>query len=772
MISPLLRSLARAITRLVAERPALIAVAALMVLAGLTTGMTKLELKTGYRGMFHVNDPLLADIEAMHRRYRSGDRLVIMLHAPGGDLLTRAGFAAIRRATEGLSALPETRRVTSLSTQRRLARTAIGPILVDLLPKSSPRTADGLEKLRRAVLEMPGAPGHLVTTTGSGALIHAEISPPPRDQTALAALMGKVRGLKLAIETSNPDLTVALGGLVVLNSAFVEAAERDMRSLFPAMAGLLCLGLWIFTRSWRGVLGPLVVVVAAILAALGSAGWLGLPITPILSIAPTIILGIGIADSLHVLVANDRARMAGRSAGPAFHGALRRNLAPIFLTTLTTGIGFLGLLFSKSPPFRDLGLVTAIGVAAALFFTITLLPIVAVCTRGEIRHRYDRIESWIGRMVDWTQTRRGFAFAVIVMMAVVALTGLAKTRSDDQLSGWFDHSVGFRQDLEAIRQVFGPTDRVSWTIPLPRDLDDIDVNFLDDLDAFALWLVAQPEAARVISPSTVLSGLTGPGPRKTKLALLKRWARSKNGKSPIEGLLADDHREARVIVTLASGSTWALRDLEAKAKEWLKTRASPLRRAQAAGPAWSLALLVSSSARAMLAGTAIAFVVIAACLGLILKSWRLGFAGLTAMILPPALIYGIWSWLGRPVGLAESVVAATSLGLLVDTSIHILSRYQSGRTRRMAPRVRIRRAFEAAGPALCVGFMILIAGFAVLILSPFQGNMHFGLLTASTLAVGLPVALLVLPFGLADDPRSSGPPRDQSISTISGSPPA
>lgn len=744
-------STARAIIRLVVKRPVMVAIVALALLGVLASGLQRLEIKTGYRGMFHADDPLLGEIEAIHRRYRSGDGLVIVLRATDGNVLNRVGLGAIRHLTESLSALPETRWVTSLSTQRRVALTAIGPILVDLVPKDLPRTDDASRNLRRTILEARGEAGNLVTAAGDATLLRAAITLPGQDHAALLTFMKTARDLQRDIETANPGLTIALGGLVVLNSAFVEAAERDMRWLFPAMAGLLCLGLWVFTKSWRGVFGPLVVVVAAVLAALGTAGWLALPVTPILSIAPTIILGIGIADSLHVLVATDRARLDGTRAGSALYRALRRNLAPIVLTTATTGVGFLSLMFSESPPFRDLGLVTAIGVTAALFFTLTLLPVISLGAPGKIRSRYDRMESWIGRVVDRVQGRRGLALAMAVVLIVVAAIGLSKTRSDDELSEWFDRSVGFRQDLDTIRASFGPTERASWVIPLGDAMVDIDAAFLTRLDAFSRWLTEQPEVVRTVTLSSVLSSLTGTGSRAAEIATLRHLVRVKKGREQISALLSTDLDETRILVTLTNGSTHALRSLAARARTWLRGQAAPLKHAHPAGPAWSLATLISASARAMLTGTAIAFLVIAGCLGLVLRSWRLGMVGLVAMTVPPALVYGIWSWSGRSVGLAESVVAATSLGLLVDASIHILTRYQTRKSRDLDRQTRVRLAFEAAGPALLVGFLILIAGFAVLTLSPFRGNMHFGLLTAATLAVGVLVAVLVLPFGLPRD---------------------
>lgn len=766
--------LGRGCARFVVKRPDVAAILALVVLAVLAGGIGRLEINTGYRGLFHADDPLLRDIEVMNHRHGSGDELIVMLRAADGDILDRAGLTAIIATTRAFEALPETQRVASLTTQRRVTRTAIGAMRVNLVPVTPPRSQAGLDQVRRNVLTTPGAVGTLVTEAGDAVLIRVEIKSTDTGRATLARFMRRVTKLKHDIVSADPDLSVALGGLVALNHAFVEATEHDARRLFPAMAILLCVGLFLFTRSARGVVGPLIVVIAAVLAALGAAGWLRLPVTPILSIAPTIILGIGIADSLHVLVGADRARRGGHATGSASHlalyRALRRNLSPMSLTTVTTGVGFLSLMFSDSPPFRDLGLVIAIGVFAALFFTVTLLPAISLIAPGRARARHDRLGAWIGDIIDLAWRRRGGAALMLGILIAVAGIGLTQMQSDDRLSEWFGESLDFRRDADAITAAFGATERTSWSIPLPSGAKELDTSLLDQLDRFSTWLNEQPEVRGVHTLSSALTNLTGSPKQTVKILGLNRLLRSESGHARLLGLLSRNLDETRIIVTLASGSTRAHRRLVERAGEWARGQAGPINQARPSGPAWSLATLVDTSARTMLFGTLVAFLSIAICLGLLLRSWRLGLVGLTAMVVPPALVYGVWSWIGRPIGLAESVVAATSLGLLVDFSIHILTRYDARAFDGLEPRLRVRRAFEAAGPALLVGFLILIAGFAVLTLSPFRGNMHFGLLTAATLAVGLPVAVLTLPFGLGHTLKKDAPPPTQSTTMTSGSP--
>ena len=107
---------------------------------------------------------------------------------------------------------------------------------------------------------------------------------------------------------------------------------------------------------------------------MGVAGWLGIPVSPPMSTAPTIILTIAIADGIHILVTLIKAMRAGASRDEALVTSLRANWQPVFLTSLTTIVGFASLNLNGVPPLQDLGNVTAVGVFAAWFFSVTFLP--------------------------------------------------------------------------------------------------------------------------------------------------------------------------------------------------------------------------------------------------------------------------------------------------------------------------------------------------------------------------------------------------------------
>ena len=107
---------------------------------------------------------------------------------------------------------------------------------------------------------------------------------------------------------------------------------------------------------------------------MGLAGRLGISLTVASTNAPTIILTLAVADSVHILVTMFQQMRQGKSKSEAISESLRINLQPVFLTTATTTIGFLSMNFSDAPPFRDLGNIVAMGVTSAFFYSIFTLP--------------------------------------------------------------------------------------------------------------------------------------------------------------------------------------------------------------------------------------------------------------------------------------------------------------------------------------------------------------------------------------------------------------
>ena len=148
----------------------------------------------------------------------------------------------------------------------------------------------------------------------------------------------------------------------------------------------------------------------------------------------------------------------------------------------------------------------------------------------------------------------------------------------------------------------------------------------------------------------------------------------------------------------------------------------------------------------MLTGTGLGFGLIAAILMGALKSFRVGLLSLVPNALPAAMAFGIWALVVGEIGFALSVVAALSIGIIVDDTVHFLSKYQRAR-RELGHDAEeaVRYAFEVAAPAIIATSVIVAAGFAMLGLGSFRVTSYMGLMTSLAITCALITDLFLLP---------------------------
>jgi len=162
--------------------------------------------------------------------------------------------------------------------------------------------------------------------------------------------------------------------MVMMNNAFPEASQADGKTLIPMAFGVIAVVLLLLLKGFSGTAATLILVLCSIIIGMGAGGHFGIKLTPPSASAPIIILTIAIAGAVHLLVTMLQEIHRGMSKHDAIVESMRVNFMPIFLTTITTALGFLSLNSSDAPPFGDLGNMSTFGVIGAFFLTVTFLP--------------------------------------------------------------------------------------------------------------------------------------------------------------------------------------------------------------------------------------------------------------------------------------------------------------------------------------------------------------------------------------------------------------
>lgn len=763
----------------VRHRWSVLAVVLILTLAA-TWGAQHLRFATNYRVFFGPGNPELQNFEAVQNIYTKNDNIMFVLAPADGDVFTAHSLAAVEELTEAAWQIPASIRVDSVTNFQHSRADADDLIVEDLVVGADRLTTEEIERAREIALDRPELVNRLISPAADVTGVNVTLQLDNKDPQELLAPVAMARELAADIEARYPDIDVRLTGVSMLNNAFMEVGMADMKKLIPIMYGVLILAMVLLLRSTSGTVATFLVIGFSAAAALGIAGWSRLLLEPVSGLAPTMILTMAIADSIHILVSFLNELRGGRSKNAALVESIRLNFMPVLLTSLTTAIGFLSMNFSDSPPLNRLGTITAVGVAIAFALSITFLPalmsLLPVRVRGQRHHSsglvFERLGGWIAE-----HHRRLLVTAVVVILAVVAF--LPTNDLNDQFVRYFDESVEFRRDTDFAMERLSGIYQAQFSLPAGSSGGISEPEYLERLDAFSSWLREQPNVVQVSTLSDVLRRLNMnmhgddpayyrlPEDRDLAAQYLLLYEMSLPYGLDLNNQINVDKSSTRVIAMIGDVPTKEYLQLTRSAEGWLEQNAPPSMRAEATGPSVMFSRITERNIRSMIVGTGMAFLLISAILTIALRSWLLGLLSLIPNVVPAAMAFGAWGVMVGRVGFAVSVVAAMTMGIVVDDTVHFLSKYlRARRERGLDAAGAVRYAFSSVGQALWVTSAVLITGFLVLAQSSFQQNSEMGLLAAVTITFALLADFFLLPTLLVAFDRGERRPARQTRSDI------
>lgn len=731
------------------ERPAWAMVLAVLMVVAAGAGLTRLVFNDDYRVYFSPDDPERRAFEELENTYTPNYDAQVIIAPRDGDVFTRKTLGAIAAITDAAWRLPFAVRVDSVTNYQRIESETDSIRVQDLVPDARRLTRADLAATRDFALAESVLVNRLVSAKGHVTAIQVSLATHNRKPEDNATIMKALRMLIADSAARYPDIEFREGGLAAYDAAFAEATVRDSVTLVPLAYGVVLIVLWIVLRSLAMTGAVLVLILAASAAAMGMGGWLGMPLTSASAVAPLIVLTVCVADAMHLLAGYRDTLWRARDRRAAMRAALVGCYPAVALTNLTTVIGFLTMNFSDSPPLRDLGNIVAIGVAFTLLLSLTVLPAVVVRVPHKIpahRPAAGRLAITIGELaIRW---RRPFAIGGLVV-AVLLGAAVGLNRLEDNFAEYFDESYAFRQSADFVQAELTGLDTIEFSVGSGAPDDIKDPAYLVRLDGFTRWLRAQKGVVHVASVLDVIKRInqamhgddrdwyTVPASRDLVGQYLLVYELALPRGLDLNNQLNLDRSAARVTVTVRGLTTTEVLAIEEAARAWLARHVPPAMQARGASPTLMFAHIARRNIDGMLEGSVYEIVAITLVLSLALRSLRLGALSLVPNVVPALMAFGIWGLLVGRIGLAASVVVSMVLGIIVDDTVHLLSKYQGGRRRGLDGEGAIRYAFEETGAAMLLTTLILVLGFGVLALSGFAVNRDLGALTALTIAIAL-----------------------------------
>jgi len=657
-----------------------------LILVGvLASGGKNLFFENDYRVYFGDDNPELIAFEELETTYTKNDNVLFVIAPRSEQVFSQENLAIIEEMTEAAWQIPYSIRVDSISnyqhTKAEFDDLAVGDLIVDGRNLSDAE----VQYARDVATGDPILNNLLIADDARVTGLNVTIQVPGLDQaTEMTEVVAASRQLARSFESMYPDIEVRITGMVMLSSAFDEAAKNDLSSIVPISFGVMFLVMALLVGGFWGTLLAVVVVALSVLAGLGTGGHLGLPITAPSSQAPTVILTVAMANCVHILsVFRDQMR-AGLDRLDAVRESLRVNLQPVMLASITTAIGFMTLNFSDVPPFRHLGIFVAVGILVSGWLSLTVLP--SLLSWLPIKFKAATSTSLHDRamikLADFVIARRRPLLLSMLAIVVLLTAAIPRNELNDVFVNYFDDSIAFRADTDFATENLTGVYNLHFDLQASESGGISEPEFLQEVENFAIWMREQPAVMNVTSITDIFKRLNKnmhdddesyyrlPDERNLAAQYLLLFEMSLPYGLDLNNQINIDKSAVNFSATLETISTKEFLALTGAAENWLDTNAPNIEHDG------------GTSTGVMFA----------------LRSVKIGLISLVPNLVPAAMGFGLWAlWIGE-VGLSLSIVTSMTLGIVVDDTVHYLSKYlRARREHGLNAEEAVRYAFKTVG---------------------------------------------------------------------------
>lgn len=733
----------------------------LLVVAGLfATGLGQLSFSNSYRMFFSDANPELQAFDSFLDDYSRTDTVLFVIHNPNDKVLNTKTVKAISTLTNKAWQLPFASRVDSITNFQYTQASGDELEVGELFGQSETFNKTQILEKQSYALNEPLLVGRLISPDAKTVAVSVTVKLPLGDLTALPKLVDEARALRTEFLQTNPELEVALSGVVMLNHAFAEASKKDLLTLAPIMYGLLILMTFLALRSFWASIATLLIIAGSSLVTLGASGFLKIPLSPVSVAAPSIVMTLAIADSIHILSSFMLLYRQGMGKQQAIIESLKVNTMPVTLTSLTTVIGFLSLNFSDAPPFWHLGNLTAVGIVAAWALSLVFLPafLAAVPLKPSPKKQTFWEQTVMHKLALWVSKRAKWLLVAGVIISVGLIQAINHIELSDQFIDYFGPDIPFRQDADFTAKHLSGIYVLEYSMPANTKGGVNEPNYLQKLEAFTTFLKTEPLVNHVYSYTPIIKRLNQnmhgdnadfyriPETREQAAQYRLLYEFSLPFGHDLSNRINHDKSASRVTVIIDNISSKKVHELTERIGRWQQQNLPSFMVSPATGTTIMFSHISKRNIDSMMRGNLLAIVLISLIMLVVLKSARLGFVSLLANSLPILMMFGVWGLLVGKVGMVASTVAAATLGIVVDDTVHFLSKYQYamkhlGKNSHEA----LVYTFETVGVAIVSTTVILISGFSVLAFSDFELNLQTGLMSAITIGIALLFDLLLLP---------------------------
>lgn len=725
----------------------------------LATGLTKLTFNPDLETYFPEGHPAVIRYNEIDDMFIPTDNLIIAVHSNEGTLFNGDSLKVIEELTKKSWTIPYSVRVDSLTNYSYVKSVNDDLIVEPFIEEAEKKSIEFFEKRENLVAGEDIIYKSLISEDKKTSVVSIIVDPPgPNKEDQNSELINYILGFIEPIKESNENLDIRLLGNPYLDYISPRIVKAEMPVVMPLMLLLIFFIVFLMIRSYVAVLATFVVILMSLIATFGSIGILGSPLNQMVTTIPILIITLALADCIHLFSIYFQNRVKGISSKESMEKSLEMNIQPLFLTTISTCIGFLCLNFIEVAPLRDFGNAVAIGIGFAFIFTIFFIaPIVSffeVKTASKVT-KQTRFSTSVGSFILKNGNKLIFSITSISFLILLCIPMNELDENPTQM--YAEGFTSFSSDTLWLDEKLSVTFPVNF-LATNKEGQVSDPDFLKILDKFSVWLEEREQVNHVTSLANNMKNLNksmhGDDPEWKKIPenadlsaqYLFFYEMSLPMGLDLNSSISQDRKSTKISATLKDMSANEFKEFNNEVLGYLQQNNLENMISEPSSFRVIFTYMVEAIVNSLLYGLFIGILLITLIIGLFFRSYLLPALSIFPNILPIGMGFGLWGLFVGDVGFMVAVGMGSTLGVIVDFTVHFLSKYELARKEfKKSVEESVIYSFETVGFALIIMTVVLALGFSVLNLVTFIPIQDFAKFSVICFIGGLIINFLFLP---------------------------
>lgn len=733
------------------------------------TGLRYFKVSASWEDYFLEDDPMLVKTEEFKDIFGNDNFAAVLTRCD--NLFTKENLQLIRELTnEMMDSLSYADKITSLTDIEFMVGSEEGMTIEQIVPETIPSDPAQLEEIRHKAYLKPHVAERLVSKDGTLSWIILKLRTFPEDsvwnkgKNAVAPEVLTGNELDHIITKDKYQKLHPKGtGLPYVTAMKMKWISKEMPRVLGIATLISILILLLVTRSFRGVVVPLVTAVGSIIIVYGMLGYVGMTIDSGMVMIPMLLtFAVSIAYNIHVYSYFKRQFLMHGKRKQAVEETVREMGWPVLFSALTTFAALLSFLAIPMQPMRFIGIATSSCVMLAFFIVITLMPV--LLSFGKDGKPHPKVQETGGRWLDRKLEKMGIGVLkhgtlilwLTGVITVVLIYQFTKIETAFDVERTMGRKIAYVNNLlEVGESELGSVYTYDVMIELPDNGLAKSPEILVRLDSLAQHADRYKLTKRTTTVLNILKDLnqtlhdgdasyyTIPHNPEEVAQLLLLYENA--GGSEAEYWIDYDYRRLRLMVEMNSydsGETEReLHDIVAYANKLF-----PQATVTTVGSIPQFTVMMQYIARGQMVSFAISLLIICILMMLVFGSVRIGLIGLIPNVTPALVVGGLMGWLGYPLDMMTATIMPMILGLAVDDTIHFINHGHLEFDRRGNYRYAILRSFRTIGTPIVLTSIVICTNFAVYTTSEALSFIHMGVLSVAGIVSALLADLCVTPI--------------------------